>query len=114
MRKFNEPAMTLTLGDSGSGKTTSILTQLKHKEIENVFIVGTEPRFLESILHMAEAWNLSKLVEAKLHYAHVYPMNPGWSDLTKLFTGITVRDYQAITKAVYPREGYDKIRDLID
>jgi hypothetical protein len=109
--KMREAPIILTLGDAGSGKTTSILTQLKHPEIEHVFVLGTEPRFLESLLHMAEKW---KIDTSRLHYAHIYPMNPDWNELEKLFKGITIRDYAAITKAVYPREGYDHILDLID
>lgn len=111
-RQPGEASMTLVMGDAGNGKSTSIATQLKSKHIERVFVIGTEPRFLESITLGAKIHGVEDQLH-RLHYAHVYPMNPTWADMDKLFSGITSRNYQGVASATYDRTGYDHILDFI-
>jgi hypothetical protein len=63
----------LLFGESGSGKTTALTTLIEAGL--DLFVLGTEPRFLESLRQRVIDRGLDM---NKLHTAHVYPAtDPG-------------------------------------
>ena len=72
----NEGAATLLMGPPGSGKSYSITTLIACGL--DVFVLGTEPRYLESYLDSLKARNLP--IE-KFHYMTVKPLTQSWQSM---------------------------------
>src|SRR5688572_25780644 len=69
-RNYNIPPAVLLLGPPGSGKTDSVTTVLQHPSIEKLVVLGTEPRFHESLI---DAIDRRKLDRKKLAYHFTPP-----------------------------------------
>lgn len=107
----HEAPLTLLMGAAGSGKTYSIITQLLHPRIEQVFVFGTEPRFMESIRLAALR---AKADLSRLHYAHVFPSSPSWTELDD--TARKIHEYshkEIVEHKAYTKEGYDGWRKML-
>jgi hypothetical protein len=88
-----QPPATLLCGDSGSGKTSSLVTYME-SGIET-FVLCTEPGGPESLVDWA---NKLRLPLDKLHWATALPAVQGWKGLTDLVTEISSKDFETISK----------------
>jgi len=84
---------TLLIGPPGSGKTTSLVTCIEAGL--DLFVLGTDPGFEESLLDAMERKNLP--IE-KLHYHYVAPATAPWSALINSAQQINGFDYETLTK----------------
>lgn len=86
-----QPPSTLLIGPPGSGKTTSIATQLLCGL--EVFVLMTEPDGVASLLDAAE--RLKAPVD-KLHWAQCLPASSGWMDLKDMVEKINTMDQKGL------------------
>lgn len=87
-----QPPSTLLMGASGAGKSTALVTFIK-KGIE-VFVLGTEPRFAESLV---DACKLHGADVSKLHWMTVKPATEGWDALDEMATKIGTMDQKGLS-----------------
>jgi hypothetical protein len=88
-----QPPSVLLEGGSGSGKTSSIVTLLQ-AGLE-VFVIGTEPGFVDSLLDRARVLNVSI---DKLHWMSVLPATEGWEALDEMTRVIGTMDFEGVSK----------------
>lgn len=102
---------TLLLGPPGAGKTTSLVTYIK-AGIE-LFIIGTDPGFEESILDAMRANNLDM---NKLHYKYIGAGVPSWSALKSAAQKVGMMSYKDLgeIKAGVDKHLYRQYIDLLD
>lgn len=86
-----QPPAALVAGASGSGKTSSIATQLLGGL--KVFVVVTEPGGVESLLDSCE--RLKAPVD-RLHWTSCMPAAAGWSGLEEMITKINTMDQKGL------------------
>lgn len=87
------PPSVLLQGASGAGKTSAIVTLIQ-AGIE-VFVIGTEPGFVESLIdRMREL----KLDMNMLHWTTVLPATEGWDALDDMTAKIGSLDFEGISK----------------
>lgn len=108
--KENRGTKTLLLGPPGSGKTTSLVTFIEAGL--DLFVLGTEPGFEESLLDAVEARNLP--IE-KLHYHYVAPATAPWSALINAAKQINSFGYEALSalKSGISKSEYTQFLDLL-
>ncbi len=92
-RPFLQPPSILLQGASGSGKTSSIVT-LMRMGIE-VFVIGTEPGFVDSLLDRVRELKLNIDL---LHWTTVLPATDGWEALDEMTRSIGALDFEGISK----------------
>lgn len=88
-----QPPSVLLQGASGSGKTSSVITLLQ-SGLE-VFVVGTEPGFVDSLIDRARALNVPI---DKLHWMSVLPATEGWDALDEMTRVIGTLDFEGVSK----------------
>lgn len=88
-----QPPSILLEGASGSGKTSSIVTLLT-AGLE-VFVIGTEPGFVDSLLDRAAALHTPL---DKLHWMSVLPATEGWEALDEMTRVIGTLDFEGVSK----------------
>lgn len=88
-----QPPATLLMGDSGAGKTSSLVTYIE-AGIET-FVLCTEPGGPESLVDWCQQ---KKLDISKLHWATAAPAVQGWQGLTDLILEISSKDFETISK----------------
>lgn len=88
-----QPPSVLLQGASGSGKTSALVTALA-AGLE-VFVIGTEPGFVDSLIDRANA--LSLPID-KLHWMSVLPATEGWEALDEMVSKIGSLDFEGISK----------------
>jgi len=76
----------------------------------DLYALGTEPRFRESI---EQSITDRKLDRNKFHYCHVYPATSGWEQLINTATVIGNLNYEALTK-LKSGIGKEKFKQFID
>lgn len=87
-----QPPATLVAGPSGSGKSSAIATKLLHGL--KVFVIGTEPGYIESILDACE--RLKAPVD-NLHWASCLPAAAGLSGLEDMIQKISSMDQKQLS-----------------
>lgn len=88
-----QPPATLLMGDSGAGKTSSLVTYIE-AGIET-FVLCTEPGGAESLVDWCQQ---KKLDINKLHWATAVPAVQGWKGLGDLIAEISAKDFETISK----------------
>jgi hypothetical protein len=86
-----QPPSTLLAGDSGSGKTSAIATQLKAGL--HVFTIVTEPDGVSSLLDSCE--RIGVPVD-NLHWAQCFPAAAGWMDLEEMINKVSTMDQKQL------------------
>src|SRR5262245_50924058 len=86
-----QPPSTLIFGAAGSGKTASLVTQLK-AGLE-VFVMVTEPDGVASLLDRCHEL---KLPVDKLHWTSCLPASQGFAGLKSMIGSISSMDQQAL------------------
>jgi hypothetical protein len=87
------PPSVLLQGESGAGKTSSIIT-LVSAGIET-FVIGTEPGFVDSLIDRCRELQLNM---SKLHWMSVLPATEGWEALDEVTQKIGALDFEGISK----------------
>lgn len=102
---------TLLLGPPGSGKTTSLITFIK-AGVE-LFVIGTDPGFEESLLDAMEENNLPM---SKLHYRYIPAGSPSWEALKDAATKVGMMSYKDVTeiKMAPNKHLYRQYLDVLD
>jgi hypothetical protein len=90
---FLQPPSVLLEGASGSGKTSSIVTLLR-AGLE-VFVIGTEPGFVDSLIDRARELGVSL---DRLHWMSVLPATEGWDALDEVTAKIGSLDFEGLSK----------------
>lgn len=90
---FLQPPSVLLEGASGAGKTSATVTLLQ-AGIE-VFVIGTEPGFVDSLIDRCKALNVPF---DKLHWTTVLPATEGWEALDEMVAKIGSLDFEGISK----------------
>lgn len=88
-----QPPSVLLQGASGAGKTSSIPTLLQ-AGLE-VFVIGTEPGFVDSLVDRCRVLNVSM---DKLHWMSVLPATDGWDALDEMTRVIGTLDFEGVSK----------------
>ena len=101
-------AAVLLVGGAGSGKTYSVSTLIECGL--DVFILGCEPRFLESIEAAIKERNLPI---DKLHWSHVYPATVGWDTLITQVRTIGSMPYESLSK-IKTMTGKDQYQQFVE
>lgn len=92
-RMILQPPACLLVGDSGTGKTSVIPTQLLCGL--TVFVIVTEPDGVSSLLDACE--RLKAPID-KLHWAQCFPGSSGFMDLEDMITKISSMDQQKLSE----------------
>lgn len=102
---------TLLIGPPGAGKTTALVTFIE-AGIE-LFIIGTDPGFEESILDAMEDRGLDMKL---LHYHYVSPAMPSWDALKSAAGRVAMMGYKDLTeiKAGIDKNLYRQYLDVLD
>lgn len=87
------PPSILLQGASGSGKTHALYTLLAAGK--SVFVIGTEPGFITSLL---EACQANKVSTENLHWMENLPATEGFGALEEMTTKIGTLDYKGISE----------------
>lgn len=98
---FAPPAI-LEIGAPGGGKTDALAT-IAQCGIET-FVVGTEPRYVESLLDGAKRRGVDKNL---LHWATVEPMKASFSSLIRSAELVNSMSYQGLTDIKMPADKRD-------
>lgn len=88
-----QPPATLLIGETGSGKTDSLLT-LVEAGIE-LFVIITEP---DGVVSLVDSAIRRKLPIDKLHWATAAPATLGWQAMTDMVNTIGSTSYEDIAK----------------
>lgn len=104
----DEGSCVLLMGGPGSGKSYSLPTIMEAGL--DLFVVGTEPRFLETI---EQSVRDRKLDINKLHTHHIYPATAPWDQLIQSATMIGNTDYDTLSK-LKSGIGKEQYRQFID
>lgn len=89
------PPSTCLMGEPGSGKTFSLLTFLKRPQITGLFVLGTEPGFVDTLLDAAEKL---KVDTGKLHWHYVPTSSEGFTNIKNMAQAVGARDFKEITQ----------------
>lgn len=102
---------TLLIGPPGTGKTTALVTFIE-AGIE-LFIIGTDPGFEESILDAMREKNLDMSL---LHYHYISPAMPSWSALISAANKVAMMGYKDLTeiKSGVDKHLYRQYLDVLD
>lgn len=95
-----EGSAVLNLGMPGGGKTYCLATLIEAGL--DLFVIGTEARFLESLVDAIQAKGLPM---DKLHYQLIEPMKASWASLISSAKTINSLSYEALTQI---KQGIDK------
>lgn len=108
--KEPEGTAVLNMGLPGSGKTRSIITLLQ-ADLE-VFVIGTEARFLETLL---DTLRELKIPIDKLHWQTIEPMKASWSAMIESARIINQLSYESLTqiKTGIRKQDYDQFIYLL-
>lgn len=87
------PPSVLLQGESGAGKTSSIIT-LVAAGIET-FVIGTEPGFIDSLIDRCRELQLNM---SKLHWMSVLPATEGWEAIDEVAHRIGTLDFEGLAK----------------
>lgn len=96
----DEGSCVLLIGGPGSGKSYSLPTIMEAGL--DLFVVGTEPRYRESI---EQSIHDRKLDINKFHYHHIYPATSPWEQLIRSATLIGSSSFEALSNL---KSGLDK------
>lgn len=88
-----QPPSVLLQGASGAGKTSSTITLLQ-QGIE-VFVIGTEPGFIDSLIDRCRALNVNV---DKLHWTSCLPATDGWDAMNEMVKAIGGMDFEGVSK----------------
>lgn len=83
---------TMLLGPIGSGKTTALVTFIDAGL--DLFVIGTDPGFEESILDAMEQRGLPL---DKLHYQYIAPATTSWAALIDSANKVNMLSYEGLT-----------------
>lgn len=111
MQKFNSRGTkTLLLGPVGTGKTTSLVTFIE-AGIE-LFVIGTDPGFEESIL---DAIHKKNLPLDKFHYQYIAPASADWDALINNAEMINKMGYESLStlKSGMNKQSYTQFLELL-
>ena len=108
MTQPQQPSDARPDGAAGSGKTYSVSTLIECGL--DVFILGCEPRFLESIEAAIKERNLPI---DKLHWSHVYPATVGWDTLITQVRTIGSMPYESLSK-IKTMTGKDQYQQFVE
>lgn len=86
-----QPPSTLLAGESGSGKTSAIATQLQMGM--QVFVIVTEPDGVASLLDSCERL---KVPLDNLHWAQCFPAAAGWMELEEMINKVSTMDQKQL------------------
>lgn len=92
-RNFNLPPAVLLMGPPGSGKTFSLTTALLHPSVERLVVLGTEPRFHESIYDSATKLGIPL---DKIATRLVEPARMGMAGLLEVAGTISALTYEGL------------------
>lgn len=109
--KVPRGSKTLLLGPPGAGKTTSLITFIK-AGIE-LFVIGTDPGFEESLL---DAMKENDLPMTMLHYRYIPAGAPSWDALKDAATRVGMMSYKDVTeiKMAPNKHLYRQYLDVLD
>lgn len=101
---------TLLVGPPGSGKTTSLITFIEAGL--DLFVIGTDPGFEESILDAVERKGLPL---DKLHYQYIAPASAPWSALLEAAGKVNMMGYDNLSslKSGISKDGYRQFIHLL-
>ena len=105
--KLESPA-TLLIGDTGTGKTHSLVTYIE-AGVE-LFVLITEPRGIDTLLKACQEKNLST---SKLHWAYVPPATESWGPMSDLVKRVNTSSYEDLAK-IKIGLGKDKCQQLYE
>lgn len=102
---------TLLLGPVGSGKTTALITFIE-AGLE-LFVIGTDPGFEESLL---DAMERKKLPLEKLHYRYIAPASASWAALQSMAKMIGSMGYDGLAslKSGIEKQSYTQFIQLLN
>lgn len=105
-----KPPTVLLLGPAGVGKTYSIPTLLQCGL--EVFVIGTEPNFLDTLL---DSTRNRKLDVAKLHWLYIPPAAPGTTALEDMAQQVANKGYEdlAAIKQGISKDKTQQFRQLL-
>lgn len=105
-----EGAATLLIGGPGGGKSYSLSTLIECGL--ELFVIGTEPRYKESLMDSMAARKLSL---ERLHYASIAPMAPGWASLIDSAKLINTLNFESLAqiKSGIGKDKYDQYVKLL-
>lgn len=83
---------TLLIGPIGTGKTTALVTFIEAGL--DLFVIGTDPGFEESIL---DAMEKNDLDMSKLHYQYIAPASTSWTALLDAANKVNMLNYEGLT-----------------
>ena len=86
-----QPPSILLMGETGTGKTDSLLTYIE-AGLE-LFVLSTEPNGIESLI---DSVHRRKLSIDKLHYHQLLPTAVGWDSQLDLATMTNTKSYEAL------------------
>lgn len=101
---------TLLLGPPGTGKTWSLISFIKAGL--DLFVIGTDPGFEESLLDAMEEYNLPM---DKLHYTYIAPSSPSWQTMIENAKLINQMSYENLSnlKGGMNKQNYTQFLDLL-
>src|SRR5882672_7381838 len=88
-----QPPSVLLEGASGSGKTSAIVTLLQAGL--NVFVIGTEPGFVDSLI---DRWHGLEVPLDRLQWLSVRPATEGWEACDEISNKIGSLDFEGMSK----------------
>lgn len=101
---------TLLVGPPGTGKTTALVSFIEAGI--DLFVIGTDPGFEESIL---DAMARKDLPLEKLHYQYIAPASAPWSALLDAAQKVNMMNYEGLStlKSGIGKSGYQQFLQLL-